>query len=371
MHNGRIMNVAKLDISEQMLFALLKASLHNTDVDTSIFQDVSDDDWQRCYRLSVIQGVMALAWDGVVKLPPELMPTKMLKLNWGAKVLKYENIYHKYCSTAIELSNYYSQHGIATMFLKGIGLSTLYPIPAHREGGDIDIYTYSTDKREMNDVEANRLADSLMRQHGIKVKTESPKHSNFFYKGISIENHKHFLNVNSSKNAVMIEQELRKNCVPEYTSLGAGMICTPSPNFNMLFVAFHACQHLGSGLSIHHLCDWAIILKHYGLQIPETVKEKGFLSGVYALTNLCNLYLGTSIEVSGDNSLSLEILNEILHPKYSSQEPTKNRIGIIIYKIRRMLYTHHLSSTILRSSILERIWSSIIFHLRHPQTIFS
>ena len=223
----------------------------------------------------------------------------------------------------------------------------------------------------MNDVEANRLADSLMRQHGIKVNTESPKHSNFFYKGIPIENHKHFLNVNSSRNAVMIENELRKNLVPEKTSLGVGMILTPSPSFNMLFVAFHACQHLGNGLSIHHLCDWTIILKHYGLQISETVKEKGFLSGVYALTNLCNLYLGTSIEVSGDNSLSLEILNEILHPKYSAQVPTKNKIGIIIYKIRRLLYTHRLKYTILRSSILERIWSSIIFHLRHPQTIFS
>ncbi len=365
------MNVAKLDISEQMLFALLKASLHNTDVDTSIFQDVSDDDWQRCYRLSVIQGVMALAWDGVVKLPPELMPTKMLKLNWGAKVLKYENIYHKYCSTAIELSNYYSQHGIATMFLKGVGLSALYPIPSHREGGDIDIYTYSADKGKKDDVEANTLADTLMQEQGIIVNTEHSKHSNFSYKGIPIENHKHFLNIGFCKSALEIEKLLRENMVPEYTILSTGMLLTPPPLFNTLFIAFHACQHLGNGLSIHHLCDWAIILKHYGLIIPETVKDKGFLGGVYAFTNLCNQYLGTSIEIPVDGSLSTEILNEILHPKYSAQLPTKSKIGVIIYKIKRMLYTHRLKNRVIRISLMQRIGSSIIFHLRHPKVIFS
>ena len=54
--------------SELMLFALLRASLHEKEVEVECFQEASDDDWKRCYQLAVAQGVMALAWDGVLRL---------------------------------------------------------------------------------------------------------------------------------------------------------------------------------------------------------------------------------------------------------------------------------------------------------------
>lgn len=53
-----------------------------------------------------------------------------------------------------------------------MGLSTYYPIPSHREGGDIDIFTYSADHSRKSDAEANRLADRLMEEKGIEVDFE-------------------------------------------------------------------------------------------------------------------------------------------------------------------------------------------------------
>lgn len=58
-----------LCIHERMLFALLRASLNRREVETDFFQGVSPEDWKECYLLSARQGVMALAWDGVLKLP--------------------------------------------------------------------------------------------------------------------------------------------------------------------------------------------------------------------------------------------------------------------------------------------------------------
>ena len=365
------MRTAKLEKHDLMLFALLRASLHGREVDRSIFLNASEDDWAACYRLSVAQGVMALAWDGVLRLPAVLMPTRRLKLTWASRVVNYEDVYFGYCRAATELSRYYSLHGIRTLFLKGVGLSALYPIPSHREGGDIDIYTYSADREKMTDAEANTLADALMREQGINVDTEYSKHSKFYYKGIPIENHKHFLNIGSCKSASAIEELLHVDMAPENTPLKDGMILTPSASFNTLFISYHACQHLENGISIHHLCDWAMVIERYGLIIPDAVKDKGFLGGIYALTDLCNKYLGTSIEVPVDSSLSATILNEILHPKYQAQLPTKNKIGILIYKAGRLLYTHRLRSRVLRSSLTRRILSSIIFHLRHPKSTFS
>ena len=139
------MKTVKLLVHEQMLFALLRASLHQREVETAFFHQVSPRDWKECYLLAARQGVMALAWDGLLKLPAELMPPKALKLTWGLAVEAYEKKYERYCRTVDELLSFYQTHGIAAVQLKGVGLSACYPVPCHREGGDIDIYTYSAD----------------------------------------------------------------------------------------------------------------------------------------------------------------------------------------------------------------------------------
>lgn len=43
----------KLDITEQMLFALLRSALHGTHADAIIFAGITSEAWQECYRLSV------------------------------------------------------------------------------------------------------------------------------------------------------------------------------------------------------------------------------------------------------------------------------------------------------------------------------
>lgn len=97
-----------------------------------------------------------------------------------------------------------------------MGLSTYYPIPSHREGGDIDIFTYSADHSRKSDAEANRLADRLMEEKGIEVDFEhSEKHSMFYYKGIPIENHKTFINSETYRIAVKMDK-LLQNCYNPY-----------------------------------------------------------------------------------------------------------------------------------------------------------
>ena len=365
------MKITPLNTSVQMLFALLRASLHEREAEQVFFQGVSTDDWKQCYRLAANQGVMALAWDGVMKLPAVLQPPRAVKVLWATGVEAYEKKYWRYCSMVDEVSRFYAGHGIATMQLKGVGFSTLYPVPCHREGGDIDIYTYSADKNRMSDKEANRLADTLMQEKDIEVDTEhSPKHSNFYYKGIPFENHKTFLNVETFKVAVQVDRILHENMSPALVSLTVGEVMIPSSVFNSLFIAFHALQHYGSGLALHHLCDWAMILRRYGLQIPEEIKDKKLLAGISALTRLCNQYLGTSQAIEGGESIADEMMQEILYPSYSSEVPTCNKVGILVYKTKRMFHRLRLSNKVLDSSLAEQIWISFLRKINHPETIF-
>ena len=114
-----------LDQPEQMLFALLRSALNSTKpVSEILFTDISPALWQACYRLACTQGVMALAWDGIQTLPACLQPPKALKLNWAMAVENYEKRYLRYCHTIAELSAFYKTHGITTVQLKGVGLST-------------------------------------------------------------------------------------------------------------------------------------------------------------------------------------------------------------------------------------------------------
>ena len=356
--------------SEQMLFALLRASLHEQEVEQVFFHEATDNDWKQCYQTAISQGVMALAWDGVMRLPQELHPAKNLKLAWAMAVERYEAKYLRYCKTVDELSTFYAQHGITTVQLKGVGFSTYYPVPSHREGGDIDIYTYSSDKNKMSDADANALADTLMQEQGIEVEMHTYKHSNFYYKGVPIENHKSFLNVKDIKEAVLANELLNRYLSPREVALAEGRILIPSPAFNALFIAFHALQHYGNGLALHHLCDWAMILKQYGLNLPKEIDFKPFLKGIAAMTQLCNRYLGTSVTVSGGEALAEKMWKEILNPKYKTAVPEKSKVGIILYKTGRLLHTHKLISSVFDRSLVRRLWGSIVFHIRNPKTIF-
>ncbi len=362
----------KLNLIEERLFALLRGGLQTAVVDSALFADMSTKAWQDCYRLAAKHGVMAIVWDGVQALPAGLQPPRVLKLTWALAVQDYEERYSRYCRTIDELSRFYAQHGITTVQMKGVGLSACYPVPAHREGGDIDIFTYSADLTQMSDKEANTLADSLMKQQGIEVGMHSVKHSNFYYNGVPIENHKRFLNVELYKLAAKTDPLLRQLLQPQPTLLdGKYEVLTPSVAFNTIFIAFHAAQHYGSGLALHHLCDWACLIHKYGLHLPEEVTDRRLLRMIHALTTLCNRYLGTSVPADVESeTLADEILSEILYPPYSVTVPAYGKWGILSYKMRRLLHRRRLSDRVLGRSLADALWNSFVAHIRRPETIF-
>lgn len=362
----------KPDQPERMLLALLKAALNRQQANTCCFENVSTETWEACRKLATTQGVTALAWDGVLTLPAALQPPKALKLNWAMAVENYERRYRRYCRLVAELSDFYARHGICMVQMKGVGLSACYPVPQHREGGDIDIFTYSANPEQMSDREANRMADTLMEEQGIKVdKEHSEKHSLFYYKGIPVENHKTFLNVKQYRIAKQTDPLLREWLQPAAVTLdGKHRVLTPSATFNTVFLAFHAAQHYGRGLALHHLCDWACLINRHGLHIPDEITDRRLRGMMDALTRLCNEYLGTDVPVEGGKEPAAEILREMLRPRFAKEVPAHSKWGILAYKTRRFLHTYRLCNSVLGVSFFRCAATSVISHLLHPHTIF-
>lgn len=362
-----------------MLFALLKAALQEQEPEVSLFEQATENDWKECSRLSTQQGVVIMAWDGIVRLPSSLQPPQELKIAWALAVEKYERKYQHYCEVVCRLSAYYRQYDIQTLQLKGVGFSTLYPVPSHREGGDIDIYTYSASPEKQTDQEANDLANRLVEQHGGSVEYDRwEKHSLFIYRGIPVENHRYFLDIERSKLAQQMDQFLKDRLCPQSVELLPGKhILIPDPAFNTLFIAFHTIQHFGYGLAIHHLCDWACILKHFGLQLPAELTDTRFLEGIAAMTELCNRYLGTCVPVSGGEKLAEEMMYEMLYPFDVEAYPKSTPWDFLKFKVKRFIYTVKVKNRILYTPLWRnpvfwnKIKKTIVWHLRSPKRMIS
>ena len=354
-----------------MLLELLKASFNNAAPAEELFKNISQNDWYMCRELAIRQGVMALAWDGAMLLPKALQPYRQLKIKWGLAVEKYEQKYKTYCKIANELSSLYKSNHIDTIVLKGLGLSSFYPVPSHREGGDIDIYTYSADKNILDNDAANKLADELILQQGIKIKFKNIKHSEFFYKGIPIENHKKFIAVDLYDSAVSIEKYL-EDVADAITARidDAYDIMIPSDRFNMIFIPYHTMQHYGDGMTLHHLYDWASIIKRNGLKIPSEIKDKNFISFINNLTQLANTVFGTEVSCEYSEKIQKEMMREIVCLPYSKYDIPKNKIGVFLFKTRRMLHRYNIRKKFFNESLYKTLGFAISYHIKNPDTTF-
>lgn len=356
-----------------LLLELLKCALHQGQEGGINFpNEISQQMWQQCYTLACEQGVMALAWQGVMKLPVQMQPPKNIKIVWALAVEKYGQKYSRYCATAQQLSDFYKENSISTTFLKGVGYSSLYPYPQSREGGDLDIYTYSATPN-LTDKEANTEADELMSNMGIEVDTSGYKHSNFFYNNIPIENHKNFLNIEHWRLAKRYNPLLIKYLNPQLTPLLGGeyAILTPSAEFNSLFISFHTAQHLTSGIKLHHICDWAVLLNKFGNRLPKEVDDAKYLKWVDSLTYICNQYFGTNGEyLTDENNVYTDlILKEAFEPTFDSGKIPGHPVRIFIFKCKRFFYSSKVMNDLLGNTIYRAFWRSLIFHVKSPETI--
>ena len=366
----------ELSPSETLLFALLRISLQGRLTDRAPFEGIAASVWKECRSLAGQQGVTALSYDGVMLLPPDLQPPKEVKISWAISTEACEDAFHRRCAISARLSEFFASHGIATVQLKGAALSPYYSKPEHRQGGDIDIYTFSSDPEKMSDAEANRLADELIRQQGISVDTEvNDKHSVFSYEGVSVENHKTFLDTTVYPLAARTDKLLLKLFDPQEISPdGEHRIMAPSVAFNTVFLPFHAAQHYCGAISLHHAFDWACLVKKHGLHLPKEITDRRFLRFVYALTWICDNYLGTSVNVQDSKEVREEVgimLGQMLRPPYRGLAPMNGKAAMVLYKLKRRAYRRKISKRVFRRSTSKPLLRSILRHLRQPKRIFT
>lgn len=148
------------------------------------------------------------------------------------------------------------------LLLKGLGLSRDYPLPEHRECGDIDIYLYGqSDKgdRVLHEIGAHPLfrrpqAFGIRLGRGADRKPQDNTQRAPQQDGAGAER--------------LLVRLLEKDGTH---GLAPG-IQTPPATFNAIFLIRHAAVHFQKeGIVLRHLCDWACFLTRHWDEIDHAL----------------------------------------------------------------------------------------------------
>lgn len=324
---------------DRTVLLLLKNGLCTaTETDRPDAERIDAATWQRVLRTAAVQGVLALTYDAIRKLPAASQPPKELLLRWAVNTDRIERDFAHRSKALEEVAAFYASHGIRTMLLKGAGLASIYPIPAHRPCGDIDIWLYGR----------HREADQLVREKlKVSVSNDTHHHTVFHYKGVMIENHFDFLNLWSHRSNRQLERELRRLATKGGSSFRIGNqdIALPSPDFNALFLMRHMAVHFAAvEISLRHIADWAMFLRADGAKVDwpsirAIYRAHNMDRFADAVTAICIKQLGIepakSYDYADDENLQACILRETLHPSFSEKHPDNKLLAAPLFKVRR------------------------------------
>ena len=214
------------------LFRLLRIAVGAEQVESFSVEGVA---WQNVYALARKQGVLAVAFDGLMKIFEQdkefakAFP-QSLKLQWINATFNIEIIYDTSKEVCSELVDKWAEQGVKTLCLKGLAFSTYYPVPNHRECGDFDCYLYD------DYAKGNAIAKEL----GAKVDDGWYKHSEIIYRKKMIENHRFIVAVRNGKKTKQLHNLLDNIARNEpRKEIFDTKIEMPSVMFNALFLSHH------------------------------------------------------------------------------------------------------------------------------------
>lgn len=187
----------------QIMQQFVRLSL-NHDIDTFTLTHV---DWKELFKFTAEQGLLGIAFDGVEKLPNDMMPEKTVMLKYFGQVHFMKQMYLSYENTLFRFAQLLSKHHINVLLMKGYGLSLNYPKPELRSLGDMDIYPFYDDGSSGYN-EVNCIIEAM----NIKVDYSHHKQSVFYLDKVMVECHHSFLNAKVHKSSAQIENML-KHCI--------------------------------------------------------------------------------------------------------------------------------------------------------------
>ena len=329
-------------------------------------------DWNEIEAHAKRQGLSAILVDGVECLPETQRPPKPILLQWIGETLQgYEYRYELYRRAITEMAGWHNAQGFKMMLLKGYACAMNWPKPDHRPCGDIDIWQFGKQK------EADAL---LAKEKKIKIDTSHHHHTVFSWHDFTVENHYDFVNVHSRKSNAKIEKIFKDlgNDDSHFMTLNNEKVYLPSPNLHALFLLKHSMGNfVSTSITIRQVLDWAFFVVKHTKEVDwgwlneqlEKYHMKDFFNCINAI---CVEDLGFPVDIFKTvqfvPSMKDRVLDDILYPKYTAEEP-RGLVKRIVYKYRRWKGNEWKHQMCYNESMWSSFWYGVWGHLLKPKSI--
>ena len=114
-----------LNPADRVLLRLLAAAINMQE--PALDKALSDPEWSRVYGQAAQQGVLAVAWESVRRLSPDLQPGRGLRLQWAYGAEQIVSRSKRQMLEAARFAALCTDAGCRLILLKGIGLARYYP----------------------------------------------------------------------------------------------------------------------------------------------------------------------------------------------------------------------------------------------------
>ncbi len=281
---------------------------------------LSDDEWAALFDFTRKQAVTALCYDAILLLPEDLRPPRKILLQWAVLAENVEKVHISQKMAIGKLSKIISNINANVLIMKGFSLSRYYPMPMHREFGDVDFYCCG------NHDEVCRCVEEA----GIEVSYDNYRHSVFKIDGVPFENHRYFLYGSSEDAEKQLETFLQQEAETSRKQSDKNIVLGTPLGTAVFFLKHAERDFVFSRLNIRlrTICDWAVMLNSGSLDYNQlNVIKKGKTIDCFAdvLTAVCVEQLGLSPDfLKFFPSVKKKALDDFLFMTLNYQNLTKS-----------------------------------------------
>ena len=218
--------------------------------------DISEEMWRGIYKTAQQQSLLGVLFYGIQQNPSTQMERDLL-LQWYAVYEQNRSANQRVNKVAVELSDYFRKQGFRSCILKGQGNAMNYPDPYVRTCGDIDIWIEGGHDKIMKFVNA-QWHGMLERYHHVEIPA---------WDGVPVEIHFIPSYMHAPWMNKRIQRWFAENAEEQFSHEvelpdGAGSICVPTTEFDLIYQLSHMYRHLFSeGIGLRQMMDYYFVLK--------------------------------------------------------------------------------------------------------------
>lgn len=325
-----------MNIEQRALLSLVRAGLWSkADPEMEKVFPLSPESWAKVLQMARQQTVTGLMFRGFDYLPEASMPPMFIMARLMAYVDRLESANRKMDQTLVTLWKHFEAEGVKAVLQKGQGIAMMYPDPALRECGDVDVY--------MPDYDG--YTDVLKDVCGVAGENMPDGSKAYSLDGVVVEHHTHLLDIASP-----FRQKFVKRLMDEkgFETVRVGGedgvdVLVPAPEVNLLLLSSHILKHaLGVGIGLRQVCDYAVACRYYAERVdPDEMTRIYRKAGIARWARVLDGFVARFLDFARNDNESKKsaILLEIIMKGGNFGSFTESRENSSRSKVSRKLHT--------------------------------